>query len=136
MFLGYQYVKDLIDGGYKFLVFGHNHVMLNALEDVVKCCKCGYIRIDGSVSSADRASRIHDFQTDATVRVAILGIQAGGVGVTLTAASTVVFAELHWTPRILMQAEDRAHRIGQKRNVTYHYLFAAGTVDNLAFDLA
>jgi SWI/SNF-related matrix-associated actin-dependent regulator of chromatin subfamily A-like protein 1 len=60
-----------------------------------------------------RQDQITAFQTDPSVRVALLGITAAGVAVTLTAASTVWFAELFWTPAIMIQAEDRCHRIGQ-----------------------
>lgn len=62
-----------------------------------------FIRIDGSTPSHERHSSVEKFQNDDTIRVAVLSILAAGVGLTLTAASTVVFAEMHWTPGILEQ---------------------------------
>lgn len=59
----------------------------------------------------------------------MLSVTAMGTGFTLTAASTVIFAELHWTPAILIQAEDRSHRIGQKNAVNIHYLIGDNTLD-------
>eukprot|EP00930_Biecheleria_cincta_P024813 TRINITY_DN17713_c0_g1_i2.p1 TRINITY_DN17713_c0_g1~~TRINITY_DN17713_c0_g1_i2.p1 ORF type:complete len:748 (+),score=116.45 TRINITY_DN17713_c0_g1_i2:117-2360(+) len=126
-----EYVEDLIRGGCKFLVFGHHLHMLDSLESACVRSKVRFIRIDGSVSFADRQRQVREFQADEGVRVAILGLVAGGVGITLTAASTVVFAELHWTPGLLVQAEDRAHRIGQKSSVNIHYLLAGGTADDV-----
>lgn len=72
-----------------------------------------------------------NFQDYHNIRAALLSITAAGVGITLTAASTVVFAELHWTPANLIQAEDRAHRIGQKSCVNVHYLLGENTLDHL-----
>jgi len=126
-----EYVEDLLSGGCKFLVFAHHLAMLDALEAVCIKNKVGFIRIDGSVSATDRVKRVSQFQADQHVRVAVLGICAAGVGITLTAASTVVFAELHWTPGIIVQAEDRAHRIGQKCSVNVHFLLAYGTIDDI-----
>jgi len=87
------------------------------------------------VNAAERHRRVKSFQSNETVRVAILGIQAAGVGITLTAASTVLFAELHWTPGVLVQAEDRAHRIGQKSSVNVQYLVAPGTIDDIMWPM-
>lgn len=58
-----------------------------------------------------------------------MSITAIGVGFTLTAASTVIFAELYWTPAVLIQAEDRTHRIGQQQSVNIHYLIGDKTID-------
>jgi len=109
-----EYVAELLEGGCpKLLVFAHHIAVLDALEAAAARLRVGAVRIDGSVRPADRAARVAAFQGDPALRVAVLGLTAAGTGLTLTAASTVVFAELHWTPGLLVQAEDRVHRIGQ-----------------------
>jgi hypothetical protein len=79
------------------------------------------MRIDGSVPPAERALRVKKFQSNAGMRLALLSMTAAGVGLTLTAASSIIFAELHWVPGVLAQAEDRCHRIGQVNSVNVMY---------------
>jgi len=94
------------------------------------------MRIDGSTPHRERADNVRKFQSDPNCRVAIIGMLAGGVGITLTAASHVFFAELHWTPGVLHQAEDRAHRIGQTaENVHINYLVAKGSLDDAMWSM-
>src|SRR5262245_48849423 len=69
------------------------------------------------------------FQSDDTVRVAFCNLIAGGVGLTLTAATHIIFQDLDWVPANHIQAEDRAYRIGQHRAVTVEYMLASGTLD-------
>lgn len=92
-------------GGQKVLVFGHHKALLDALEVAVskELKGSGHIRIDGQVPPNERAARVRKFQTCPRVRVGILSMTAAGVGLTLTAATTVMFAELHWTPGVLAQ---------------------------------
>ena len=120
-----DYVVDWLSGsnGEKVLVFAHHKEVLDTIEDAVakKFKGIGHTRIDGSVSSANRMISVQKFQNDKSVRMALLSVTAAGVGLTLTAASTIIFAELHWTPGVLVQAEDRCHRIGQKNSVNVYY---------------
>lgn len=120
-----EYLLDWLAGSgtQKVLVFAHHREVLDTLEAAVskKMKGVGHIRIDGTVAPAERASRVRKFQTQGRVRVALLSVTAAGVGLTLTAASSVIFAELHWTPGVLAQAEDRCHRIGQANAVNVVY---------------
>ncbi|XP_059136826.1 DNA annealing helicase and endonuclease ZRANB3 [Peromyscus eremicus] len=127
-----DYIKMLLQNeSLKFLVFAHHLSMLQACTEAVIENKARYIRIDGSVPSSERIHLVNQFQKDPDTRVAILSIQAAGQGLTFTAASHVVFAELYWDPGHIKQAEDRAHRIGQCSSVNIHYLIANGTLDSL-----
>ena len=129
-----DYVNYLIDNSCKFLIFAHHSEVLDAIEDEIIDDKIGYIRIDGKVAIDKRQDLVNKFQTDEECLVAILSITACATGLTLTKASTVVFAELHFTPSIMIQAEDRAHRIGQDAGcVNIHYLVGEDTLDVLLF---
>jgi len=118
----------------KLCIFAHHIDILDAISEGAGLSNASgsrrrFIRIDGSTNPKVRQEEMMKFQSDPTVRVAILGITAAGVAVTLTAASTVWFAELFWTPAIMIQAEDRCHRIGQQATVKCLYLIAKGTLD-------
>ena len=129
-----EYITYLIDNSCKFLIFAHHTIVLDAIEEQVQKCKIDYIRIDGKVPLLKRQENVNKFQQDENVLVAILGITACATGLTLTKASTVVFAELHFTPTVMIQAEDRVHRIGQDNEcVNIHYLVGSETLDDLIF---
>ncbi|XP_045911465.1 DNA annealing helicase and endonuclease ZRANB3 [Micropterus dolomieu] len=131
-----DYIKMMLEAEQlKFLVFAHHLTMLQACTEAVIEAKAGYIRIDGSVPSSERIQLVHKFQSDPETRVAVLSIQAAGQGLTFTAASHVVFAELYWNPGHIKQAEDRAHRIGQTSSVNVHYLIAKGTFDTVMWSM-
>lgn len=105
-----SFLSDPTNG--KLCIFAHH---LDVLDKIGKGAglsnslgsKTRFIRIDGATSPKARQEQILKFQTDPSIRVALLGITAAGVAVTLTASSTVWFAELFWTPAIMIQAEDR-----------------------------
>jgi len=119
----------------KFIIFGHHSVMLDAVEKLCVRKTINYIRIDGQTPLRARAEFVSKFQNDQNIRVAILSMTAAGQGLTLTAASTVIFAELHWTPGVIQQAEDRAHRIGQKNAVNCIFLIGKNTLDDIMWPL-
>ncbi|KAK9934160.1 hypothetical protein M0R45_021313 [Rubus argutus] len=130
-----DYLGTVIEAGCKFLVFAHHQSMIDAIYQFLLKKKVGCIRIDGSIPTVERQAYVTEFQEKDSVKAAVLSIKAGGVGLTLTAASTVIFAELSWTPGDLIQAEDRAHRIGQVSSVNVYYLLANDTVDDIIWDV-
>lgn len=130
-----SYVLSMLEQKEKFLVFAHHQVMLNAIEDVAKKKNVKYIRIDGTTTTDQRKYFISKFQLDSNYMCAILSITAANAGITLTAARLVLFAELHWNPSIISQAESRAHRIGQGEEVIVRYLLARGTADDSIWPL-
>ncbi|OWF54351.1 DNA annealing helicase and endonuclease ZRANB3-like isoform X2 [Mizuhopecten yessoensis] len=125
-----DYVEMLCENeNLKFLVFAYHHSMMNGLQQSLYNKKVKFIRIDGETPPSDRQMYVRQFQSDPDTKVAVLSILAAGVGLTFTAASLVVFAEMYWTPGMMIQCEDRAHRIGQTACVSIHYLVAKETMD-------
>uniref|UniRef100_A0A1A8R8W9 SWI/SNF-related matrix-associated actin-dependent regulator of chromatin subfamily A-like protein 1 n=2 Tax=Nothobranchius rachovii TaxID=451742 RepID=A0A1A8R8W9_9TELE len=126
-----DYITDMLEcGRQKFLVFAHHKLVLDYIVAELVKKDVGFIRIDGSTPSAERHQLCEHFQFSSNVCVAVLSITAANMGLTLHSADLVVFAELFWNPGVLIQAEDRVHRIGQTSNVDIHYLVAKGTADD------
>ena len=113
----------------KFVVFCHHKSVREIL--CMDLGRFGVATIAGGQSAAARQGEIDRFQTDPACRVMVAGLRAGNVGISLSAASYVVFAELDWSPSVHRQAEDRLHRIGQKNPVVCHYLIGRGTFDDV-----
>ena len=88
-----------------------------------------YIRIDGKTPAEKRTEYVKKFQ-NGEAKVALLSIMAAGTGITLTAASTVVFGELYWVPGVMLQSEDRVHRLTQQRPVTIYHMIGKNTLDD------
>ncbi|KAJ7955342.1 SWI/SNF-related matrix-associated actin-dependent regulator of chromatin subfamily A-like protein 1 [Quillaja saponaria] len=130
-----DYLGTVIEAGCKFLIFAHHQPMIESVHEFLIKKKVGCIRIDGSTPATSRQALVTEFQEKDSLKAAVLSIRAAGVGLTLTAASTVIFAELSWTPGDLIQAEDRAHRIGQVSSVNVYYLLANDTVDDIIWDV-
>lgn len=124
-----EHVADMLDDGVgKVVVFAHHRNVLDALKT-----KFGEeaVLLDGETSLAERDRAVKAFQSDPKIKVFIGSLLAAGTGLTLTASSHVVFAELDWTPGNVTQAEDRCHRIGQLNPVTVQYLLFDNTIDDL-----
>ncbi|XP_069361268.1 SWI/SNF-related matrix-associated actin-dependent regulator of chromatin subfamily A-like protein 1 [Maniola hyperantus] len=131
-----QYIKQLIkESGHKFLMFAHHRSMIDAICNALDETGTYYICIVGSTPPRIRAELVDKFQYTTNCRCAVLSITAANSGLTLTAADVVLFAELHWNPGILTQAESRAHRIGRSGGVCVRYLLARGTADDFMWPM-
>ncbi|XP_050347742.1 SWI/SNF-related matrix-associated actin-dependent regulator of chromatin subfamily A-like protein 1 [Nymphalis io] len=131
-----KYVKQLLkETTSKFLVFAHHRNMIDAICNTLDEANTHYICIVGSTQSNTRAELVETFQHVLSCRVGVLSVTAAGSGLTLTAADLVLFAELHWNPGILTQAESRAHRLGRSGGVCVRYLLAGGTADDFMWPM-
>ena len=119
-----EWVEDFLETGEKLVLFAHHRDVVKRLAD-----KFNAVQVIGGDDAEDRQKAVDKFQNDPDCKIIVCSLQAGGVGITLTASSNVAFVELGWTPAIHDQAEDRTHRIGQKDSVNAWYLLGKGTID-------
>ncbi|EAQ87723.1 hypothetical protein CHGG_04342 [Chaetomium globosum CBS 148.51] len=123
-------LPTLFKRGHKVLIFSQFKTQLDILEDYCsELRKWPVCRIDGGVAQEDRRTEIHQFNTDPKLKIFLLSTRAGGQGINLASADTVILFDSDWNPQQDLQAQDRAHRIGQTRPVIVYRLATKGTVE-------
>jgi len=122
-----DHIKALMEEHQKLVVMCHHRDVLEAIAEGVS--EFGVVRLQGGDSEAAKQDAVDRFQNDPSVRIFLGSIRAAGVGITLTAASLLLFVELDWVPGIMTQAEDRIHRIGTAGSVLIQHLVFADSID-------
>ncbi|KAG7999868.1 Lymphoid-specific helicase [Nibea albiflora] len=122
--------------GHKVLIFSQMTSILDLLMDYCYLRDFQYSRLDGSMSYADRDENMTKFSKDPEVFLFLLSTRAGGLGINLTAADTVIIFDSDWNPQADLQAQDRCHRIGQTKPVVVYRLVTANTIDQKILERA
>ena len=139
-------IRNAVVQGQKVIVFSQFTGTIMAIKDELMLSKRGTryddahepilaVTLTGSDDMNARQKAVDSFQKHDDTKVFIANIKAGGVGITLTAATIVMFADMEWSPEIHSQAEDRAHRIGQEGTVNVYYYIAEGTIEEDIVDI-
>jgi superfamily II DNA or RNA helicase len=129
-----EIIDEAIDGNHRVLVFSQFVSMLDHIRAALDTDGVQYEYLDGSTKN--RIDRVDRFNEDTNVPVFLISLKAGGTGLNLTGADTVVHFDPWWNPAVEDQATDRAHRIGQTKNVNVYKLIAAGTVEEKILELS
>jgi len=129
-----ELVQEAIAGGHRMLVFSQFVEMLKIIRESLERDGIAYEYLDGSTK--DRQAIVDRFNEEAGAPIFLISLKAGGVGLNLTGADTVVHFDPWWNPAVEDQATDRAHRIGQKKVVTVYRLIARGTVEEKILKLS
>ena len=129
-----ELVQTCVAGGHRVLVFSQFVEMLTLIRRALEADGVKYEYLDGSTQ--DRQARVDSFNEDTSFNVFLVSLKAGGTGLNLTGADTVVHFDPWWNPAVEDQATDRAHRIGQTKVVTVYRLIARGTVEEKILQLS
>jgi SWI/SNF-related matrix-associated actin-dependent regulator 1 of chromatin subfamily A len=125
-----QLLPDLVAADHRILIFSSWTSCLDLLGCLMDYLNLKFLRMDGSCASDERQRMIDAFNTDLTISVFLLSTKACGLGINLTSADTCIIHDLDFNPFNDLQAEDRCHRIGQKKKVTVYKLVSSDTVDS------
>ena len=124
-----ELLRNLKNGGHRVLLYFQMTRMIDLMEEYLTYRNYKYCRLDGSTKLEDRRDTVHDFQTRPEIFVFLLSTRAGGLGINLTSADTVIFYDSDWNPTIDSQAMDRAHRLGQTKQVTVYRMITRNTIE-------
>ena len=128
-----ELLEEIIDGGHRVLVFSQFVKMLDLMQERLEASGTCHCYLAGQTK--ERQEEVDRFQKDETIPVFLISLKAGGVGLNLSAADTVIHFDPWWNAAVEAQATDRAHRIGQKRVVTSYKLIARDTVEEKILNL-
>ena len=117
----------------KVLIFSHSVRLLRMLQNLFISTKFNINYLDGSMAYEDRYKAVKEFNTDPTQFVFLISTRAGGVGLNITSANKVVIVDPNWNPSYDLQAQDRAYRIGQTRDVEVFRLVSQGTLEEIVY---
>ncbi|XP_076939652.1 protein CHROMATIN REMODELING 19-like [Bidens hawaiensis] len=129
-------LPTLVHGGHRVLIFSQWTSMLDILEWALDVIGVTYRRLDGSTQVTERQTIVDTFNNDMSINACLLSTRAGGQGLNLTGADTVIIHDMDFNPQIDRQAEDRCHRIGQTKPVTIYRLVTKDTVDENVYEIA
>lgn len=119
--------------GDKVLIFSHSVRLLKMLKMLLTNTSYNVSYLDGTMALDDRAKAVDDFNADPQQFVFLISTRAGGVGLNITSANKVVVVDPNWNPSYDLQAQDRAYRIGQLRDVEVFRLVSAGTIEEIVY---
>ena len=128
-----ELIQTCVAGGHRVLVFSQFVSMLTLIRKAMTEDGVAYEYLDGSTK--DRQARVENFQREDGPPLFLISLKAGGAGLNLTAADTVIHFDPWWNPAVEDQATDRAHRIGQTKVVTNYKLIAKGTIEEKILEL-
>jgi SNF2 family DNA or RNA helicase len=124
-----ELLAEAVDDGHRLLVFSQFTSLLGLLRDELDNQGLTYCYLDGSTPQKQRQLEVDRYQNSPDIPVFLISLKAGGTGLNLTGADTVVHFDPWWNPAVEAQASDRAHRIGQTKVVTSYKLICTGTVE-------
>jgi superfamily II DNA or RNA helicase len=130
-----ELLDEAVDDGHRVLVFSQFTSLLALLRPELEKEGLAHCYLDGGMSPRARQAEVDRFQASSAIPIFLLSLKAGGTGLNLTGADTVVHYDPWWNPAVEAQATDRAHRIGQSRTVTSYKLIASGTVEEKVLGL-